>query len=157
MVFHWSLSDSKSPQVSRVLLRMMVDLNNAIVWMVSTLPVISKSFSLCNNPLGTVLWVPITIGMIVSFIFHIFFNSLGRSRYLSSFFSLSFNFNLWLVGTVKSTIRQVLFFCVDYYRVWSSGRDLVIRFFVKILEEFLCLIFKDIFCVVLIPFVRMVK
>ena len=36
MVFHWSLSDSKSPQVSRTLLSILAVLNNAVVWMVST-------------------------------------------------------------------------------------------------------------------------
>ena len=42
MVFHWSLSDSKSAQVSRTLLSILVDLNNAVAWIVlrfSTLPV----------------------------------------------------------------------------------------------------------------------
>ena len=43
MVFHWSLSDSKSPQVSRTLLSILAVLNNAVVWMVSTRPLISKS------------------------------------------------------------------------------------------------------------------
>ena len=40
--------------------------------------------------------------------FHSFFNSLARSRYLS-FFSLSFRFILWSAGTAKSTILQILF------------------------------------------------
>ena len=40
--FHWSLRDSKSSQVSRNL----ADLNNALVWMVSILPLISSSSSL---------------------------------------------------------------------------------------------------------------
>ena len=41
MVFHWSLSDSKSPQVFRALLRILLDLNDAIVWIVYTRPLIS--------------------------------------------------------------------------------------------------------------------
>ena len=41
--------------------------------------------------------------------FHSFFNSLARSRYLS-FFSLSFRFILWSAGTAKLTILQILFF-----------------------------------------------
>ena len=36
MVSHWSLSDLKSPQVSRTLLSILTDLNNAVGWMVST-------------------------------------------------------------------------------------------------------------------------
>ena len=53
---------------------------------------------------------PITIGTIVTFMFHSFFNSLARSRYLS-FFSHSFRFILWSAGTAKATILQILFFC----------------------------------------------
>ena len=34
MVFHKSLSDSKSPQVSRTLLSILADLNNAVIWIV---------------------------------------------------------------------------------------------------------------------------
>ena len=92
------------------LLGILVDLNNAVVWMVSTSLVISKSSSLFTNPSVTVPRVPITIGIIVTFMFHsFFFNSLARSRYLSVF-SLSFNLTLWSAGTAKSTILQVLFF-----------------------------------------------
>ena len=91
--------------------------------MVSTRPLISKSSSPFINPSVTVLITPITIGIIATFVFHCFFNSLVRSRYLS-FFSLSFNFTLWSVGTTKFIILQVLFF-VDYYKVWSSGHPFV--------------------------------
>ena len=38
-----SLSDSKSPQVYRTLLNILPDLNNIVVWMVSSCPLISKS------------------------------------------------------------------------------------------------------------------
>ena len=40
MIFYWSLSDSKSPQVSRILLIILGDLNNAVV---SAYPLIYKS------------------------------------------------------------------------------------------------------------------
>ena len=109
MVFHWSLSDRKSPQVSRTLLSILAVLNNAVVWMVSTRPPTSNSSSPFRNPLVTVPNAPITIGIIVTCMFRSFFNSLARSRYLS-FFSLSFRFFLWSAGTAKSTILQVLFF-----------------------------------------------
>ena len=59
MVFHWSLSDSKSPQVSWSLLSILAVLNNVVVWMVSTRPPTSKSSSLFNSPLFTVPKVPI--------------------------------------------------------------------------------------------------
>ena len=108
MVLNWSLS--KSLQVSKTLLSILADLNNAVVWMFITCPLISKSFCPIINPSATVARAPITIGINVTFMFHGFFNSLGRSRYLS-FFSLSFNFTQWSAGTAKSTILQVLFFC----------------------------------------------
>ena len=129
MVFHWRLSESKSPQVSRTLLSILTVLNN--VWMVSTRPPTSKSSSPYSNPLVTVPNAPFTIGIIVTCMFHSFFNSLARSRYLS-FFSHSFSFILWSAGTAMSTILQIFFlfffsffffFFVNYYKVWSSGRD----------------------------------
>ena len=101
--FPWSLSDSKSSQVSKTLLKILAVLSNAVVWIVSTRPPISKSSRLFNNPLVLVPKAPITIGTIITFMFHSFFNSLARSRYLS-FFSLSFRFILWSTGTAKSTI-----------------------------------------------------
>ena len=85
MVFHWRLSDSKSPQVSRTLLSILAVFNNAIVWMVSTRLPTSKSYRPFNNPLVTVPKSPITIGIIVTFMHHSFFNSLAKSRYLSFF------------------------------------------------------------------------
>ena len=110
MVFRRSLCDSKFPQVLRILLSILAVLNNAVVWMVSTCPPTFKSSSTFYNPLVTVPKLPITIGKIVTFIFHSFFNSLERSRYLS-FFSFSFRFILWSAGTAKWTILQILFFC----------------------------------------------
>ena len=131
--FYWSLSDSKSPQVSRTRLKILVDLSNAVIWIVSTRPPTSKSSRPFNNPLVIVPKAPITIGTIVTFMFHNFFNSLARSRYLS-FFSHSFRFILWSAGTAKLTILQILFFFffVDYHKVWSHGGDQRIRLYVKV-------------------------
>ena len=72
MVFHWSLSDSKSPQVSTTRLSNLAVLKNAIVWMVSTRPPTSKSSSPFSNPLVTIPNPPITIGIIVTCMFHSF-------------------------------------------------------------------------------------
>ena len=96
MVFHWTLSDSKSPQVSRTRLRILAVLSNAVVWIVCTRPAISKSSRPFNNPLVIVPKAPITIGTIVTFMFHRFFNSLARSWYLS-FFSHSFKFIIIII------------------------------------------------------------
>ena len=109
MVFTWSLSDSKSPQVSRTLLSILAVVNNVVVWIVSARPPTSKSSIPFSNLLVTVPNSPITIGIIVTCMSHSFFNSLARSRYLS-FGSHSFSFILWSTGTAKSTILQVVFF-----------------------------------------------
>ena len=115
MVSHWSLSDCKFPQVFKILLSIPADLNNVVVWMVSTRPLISKFSIPFLNSLVTAPRAPIIIGITVNFMFHSFFYSLARSRYLS-FFSFSFNLTLCSVGTAKSTIWQVLTFL-------SSDRD----------------------------------
>ena len=65
-----------------------------------------KSSSLCNNPLVTVPSATITIGIIVNFMFHSFFNSFARSMYLT-LFSHSFKFTLWFAGTTKFIILQI--------------------------------------------------
>ena len=122
IVFHWSLSESKSSQVSKTLLSILADLNNAIVWMVFTLPLISKSSSPFINPLVTVSRAPIRIGIIVTFMFHSFFNALTSSTYIS-FFSHSFSFTRWSARTAKSTIYVFSFL----YIILRSDRVQVIR------------------------------
>ena len=82
MVFHWSLSDSKSPQVSRTLLRILAILNNVVLWIVSTHPPTSKSSSPFSKPLVTVPNVPITIGIIVTSMFHSFFQFPSKVKVL---------------------------------------------------------------------------
>ena len=135
MVFHWSLTDSKSPQVSRTRLGILAFLSNAVVWIVSTRPPTSKSSRPFNSPLVIVPNAPITIGTIVTFTFHSFFNSLARSRYLS-FFSLSFRFILWSAGTAKSTILQILFLLLIIMRF---GLLAGIRWAVCMLKSHRCL------------------
>ena len=87
MVFPWSLSNSKSPQVPRTLISILSVLNNAVVWMVSTLPPTFKSSYHFNNPLVTVPKALITIGIIVTIMFHSLFVFLipeqGRGTYPS--------------------------------------------------------------------------
>ena len=75
----------KSPQVSRTLFSILADLNNAVIWMVSTWPLISKSSNSFTKPLGIVPSGPVIIGITISFIFHSLFSSLARSMYLSLF------------------------------------------------------------------------
>ena len=111
MDFHWSLSKSKSPQVSRTLLSILAVLNNTVVWMVSTRLPTSKSSSPFSNHLVTVPKAPIKIGTIITFMFNRFFNSLASSRYLS-FFSYSFSIIQWSAETAKSTILKILFIII---------------------------------------------
>ena len=121
--------------------------------MVSTRPPTSKSSSPFSNPLVTVLKAPITIGIIVSYMFHSFFNSLARSRYLSVF-SHSFSFIL-STGTAKSAILQVLFFLLLI--IIRSGLLAEIRWSVCMSKSHRSFIFLDRCWVVHISFVRMVK
>ena len=77
--------------------------------MVSTRPPTSKSSNPFNNPLVTVPNAPITIGIIVTCMFHSFFNSLAKSRYLS-FFSLSFSFIVVSRDSKVDNFASFLFF-----------------------------------------------
>ena len=72
MVFHWSLSDSKSLQVSKTLLSILAVLSNAVIWIVSPSPPTSNSSKPFKNPLVIVPKAPITIGTIVTFMIHSF-------------------------------------------------------------------------------------
>ena len=72
MVFHWSLSDSKSPQISTTLLCILVDHSNAAVWMVLVCPLISNSSRPLTKLLGAVKSALITIVITVPFMFHTF-------------------------------------------------------------------------------------
>ena len=109
MVFDCSLIDSKSPQVSRTLLSIRAVLNNAVVWMASTQPLNSKSSITFSNPLITGPKAPITIGIIFTCMFHSFFNSLARSRYLS-IFSHFFSFYSMVIKDSKVDKFAISFF-----------------------------------------------
>ena len=122
MVFHWSLSDSKSPQVSRTPLSILAVLSNAVVWIVSTRPPTSKSSWPFNNPLVTVPNAPITIGRIVTFTFHSFFQFSSKVKVLILLFTLlQVNSVVHQDSKVNNFADSLSF--VDYYEVWSSGRD----------------------------------
>ena len=99
--------------------------------MFSTCPLISKSSDSFINPLGIVPSAPVIIGITVTSMFHSYFISLARFKYLP-FFSHSLNFTLWSAGTAKSTIRQVLFF---FLTITRSGHLAEIRWFIFILKS----------------------
>ena len=106
MVFHWSLRDSKSTSVSRTLLTILTDVYNAVVWLVFTSSLISKSSSPCSNPLATVPRTPYYKCYHHHFHVRSFFQFSSKIEVLS-LFSLCFNFALWLTGTAKSIITQL--------------------------------------------------
>ena len=89
-------------------------LNNVVVWMVSTRPPTFKSSISFNNSLVTVKNAPITIGIIVTCMFHSFFNSLVRSRFLS-FFSQSFQIYSVVSWDSKVDNFARFLFLVYYY------------------------------------------
>ena len=75
-------------QVTRTHLSILAHLKNAVFRRIIARLLISKSYSSCTNSLLTISNAPITIGIIVTFMFQIFFDSLARARELISFFDL---------------------------------------------------------------------
>ena len=73
MVFHWSLSDGKSCQLSRTYLSIIADLSSALVKIVLIFPLISLSFNLLPKPLWIIPSAPTTIGITIIFMFLRFF------------------------------------------------------------------------------------
>ena len=121
--------------------------------LVSTRPVISKSFSPRTNPSVTVLRAPITIGIIVTFMFYVSFSIPKQTPV-----SFSFNFILSSAGTAKSTILLDLFvFCwlfsdrrPDHKVCQKSYRSLYVSFFRR--DSGLCITLPIQSCLVLYPF-----
>ena len=107
----------QSRQVTRILLSILADLNNAVVWMVSTRPLVSKSSSTCTNTLVSLQNASITMGITDNFVFQRFFlNPLSRYRY-QSLFSASFSFTLWSAGTI---IIIIIMSCRQHEYPWLS-------------------------------------
>ena len=125
-----------SPSVSRTL-SILADFSNAVLWIVAFCPLISKSSSPFINPLMTVPRAPITIGITVVFMFHGFFNSFARSRYLS-FFSFSFNVVSWDSKVHNSASSLFLLIII------RSGHLAEIRWSISISksQESLCVLFS---------------
>ena len=117
MVFHWSLSDSKSPQVSRILL------NNAVVWMVSTRLPTSKSSSPFYNPLVTVPKAPITIGIIVTCMFHSFFQFPNKVQVLILLFPFFQFYSVISRDSKVDNFANSFFFFFSFFFFWFFIRS----------------------------------
>ena len=104
------------PVVTRIPLSILVDLNNAIVWMVSPWPLISKSS-------GTVLRATDSFTITRIFRFHCFLFFLVLCQGLSTYLFFRFLLFLIRISLAKSTIQKVLFFFVDYHYICFSDRD----------------------------------
>ena len=79
MVFHWSLRDNKSPQVSRTLLSILADFSNTVVYIVFTRP---SSLVIFTNPVMTVPRAQTTSGITVTPMFHSFFQFPSKVQFL---------------------------------------------------------------------------
>ena len=113
MAFYRCLNNSKSPRASRTLLNILVDLDNAVVRMVSTHPLIYYSSSHSTNPLVTIPSAPITIGITVIFMFHSLFVFSFSSKVLSLISLFAFVQFYPVVrrnGKVHKSVRSRFFF-----------------------------------------------
>ena len=121
MVFHWSLSNSNSLHVSRILLNILDDLINAAVWMVSILPLIFNSSSLFSKPFDTIPRASSTIGIALTFIFRSFLCSPSSFKYLSiSFRFLLFSFCSPPERQIHKTANYlfILFHFISFYFIY---------------------------------------
>ena len=157
MVFHWNFSDKKSPHLCRILLVILADINNAVVWMVSTRPLISMASSTCTNSLMSVPRAPIITGIAVTFIFHIFFSILLQARCTYPSFWFLSTLHCGQPGQQSPRFSKFSIF-VNYYNVPSFIRDEMTRLYFKIPKEFCVSSFSMTdFWVVHFLFVRKVK
>ena len=147
MVSRWSLSDSKSSQVSMTLLSILAVLNNVVVWMVFTRPPTFKSSSPFRHSLVTVPKAPITIGMIVTYMLHsffpfpikvevlillftffLFYSVISRDSKVDNFASsLLFFFFCWLLGLVfwpRLGDLSVCYIPIGFYVCYFLGQGL---------------------------------
>ena len=106
MVFHWSLSDSKSPQVSRTLLSILVYLNNAVA-----LQSLFESFDDCTKSINY-KWNNR----------HFRVQPPSKVVVLISLFTF---FQLYSVVRLDSKVYNPAssHFYANYCKVWSSGWD----------------------------------
>ena len=146
MISHLGLSESQSSPVSTILLGVLADLSNVVVWMISIRPLISNSSSPCSQPLGIVPSPEIRIGIT----FHSFLYSLTRSTYASFFSCFDFHSVVCLNGQVYPSANFLwLSFFISRSDVIPVLGDMVES---KIPETFMRLTVLDGFWCVLLLF-----
>ena len=118
MVFHWSLRDSYSPQVSRTLLSILANLNSSVILKVFLFPILLVSSSL----LWWLYQVHRLQSVSPSLTCSIVFQSSCKVQALISLFTfLHFHSVVYRDGKVHNSESSLTF--VDYHYVWPSGRD----------------------------------
>ena len=136
MVFHWSLSDCESPQVSRTPLSILTYLNSVLAWMVS------NSLSLFSRPLRTVPRAPITISTTFTIIITIIADNFNIVVIWTVFLLLLIpNSFIFALRSAKMK-KKIHFLRLVKSFIFSSTpgsclRDLVICLYLKFLETLL--------------------
>ena len=110
MIFHGSLSDCKSPQVTRNLLDILADLKNAVVWIVSIRPPVSHFPVIFSMHFGIVTRTPITL-LSPSLSRPKTFLVLRQGLRIGIIASFRW-FSLLSDATVKSTIQRIIFIII---------------------------------------------
>ena len=134
-----NLSDSNSSQVSRSLLSILVNINNAVFGIVRSqlIPMSSNPFI---NPLVTVPCAPTTIRITITFMFlSLFFSVLKLG--LCNYFSFHLKFSLWSTGAENSQGSLSLIFFFFFWQslalvVWPRLGNLFVSIIIIIFCEF---------------------
>ena len=136
MSFHWS--DSKSPQVPKILQSIPTDFNSTVGWLVSILPLMFGSSSLFSRSLATVSRAPTTSGTTVTFMFHSF---LVRYEYLfifpfSSILILLYSRNTNISGNIiKHNLRTSMNERTHFFIKIYLSHFILERVYVSVVRE----------------------
>ena len=69
VVFYWSLSERKSPRINRTLLSILAEFSNAVVWIVSMLPLIFNTSKLEKLLIYILLVINFSYSLVAPFLF----------------------------------------------------------------------------------------
>ena len=134
------MNDIKCSQVFWTLLNILTDHNKG-----------NSQNRLLFRPLGVIPRAPTTIDVIITFMFHRFFSSLARSRYLY-IFSLSFISTLWSAGmgwfrrsVCDSKSQRIL--CVPFSRTTLLNFSLAQFQPFPTIHAYSCISFAPVFCI----------